>query len=152
MSSSSSTISKWSWLVVIFYILLALFTYFSIAYFEEAASLFEDTKFWMEFNFLWFGLIIVVYGIYALYQNYSRMKRLGRTDPLDTQLMIVMTFIFLTLYITLEFVLYATPESFTETQLFAIDSTAKVILYGALLCGLLSIIMPKMRGWWKSRV
>ncbi|MHA2363772.1 MAG: hypothetical protein ACXAC7_07425 [Candidatus Hodarchaeales archaeon] len=151
MSNNTRYISIWSWLIVILYVLLGVLTFIGISSLESAEDLFRDTEFLMKFNFVWFGLIIVIYGIYALFNNYNRMKRLGRQDSLDTQFLIIMTFVFLTIHVLLDFILYNFPDEFDVTQTFAITSTSEVILYGAFVCGLLSIILPKILAWRRSK-
>ena len=145
MSVQRSFLSKWSIVIVLAYFLLALFTLVSIALSKQLEQLFKETFFFMEFNLVWFGIIIVIYGFYSLYRNYNRMKRLGTKEPLDTQFLIVMAFLFLTLSATLSFLTSSgSPFSFTEVQSFAIDATSKVMLYGAFVAGLFSIIIPKI--------
>lgn len=136
-------ISNISWLLFILYIGLSFFTFISISYSNEAKQIFTDSEFLMYFNLIWFGLIIVIYGLYALLMNYKRISRLGLNEKLDTQFLIVLSFFFLTIHVILDFYLYI--ESSIDSQLiFAINSTSQVLLYGALMAGLFSIILPKI--------
>ena len=143
-------ISKISWLVLIGYLLLGLVTYFLIAYYQAAQDLFTATEFILQFNLVWFGLLIMLYGIYALFQNYRRIKRLGLEESLDTQFLIVVTFVFMTIYATLDFYSFVNNLDTSSAIGFAIESTAKVFFYGAFMSGLLSIILPKIMAWWKK--
>lgn len=136
-------ISNFSWLLFILYIGLSFFTFISISYSNEAKQIFTDSEFLMYFNLIWFGLIIVIYGLYALLMNYKRISRLGLNEKLDTQFLIVLSFFFLTIHVILDFYLYI--ENSIDSQLiFAINSTSQVLLYGALMAGLFSIILPKI--------
>jgi len=140
-------ISKISWFVFIGYLALAIGTYFLIAYVSAARDLFTSTEFLLQFNLVWFGLLIVLYGLYALYQNYKRINRLGLDESLDTQFLIVLTFIFMTIYATMDFYAFIYQDSLSQTMQFAIESTAKVIFYGAFVAGILSILLPKLLRW-----
>ena len=141
-------ISKIAWLVFIGYIGLGIFTFFSIEYLASARDLFQSTEFYLQFNLIWFGLLITAYGLYALIQNYRRINRLGLDESLDIQFLIVLTFLFITVYAILDFYLYINVDSISSNLSFALESTGKVFLYGALLSGLLSIFLPKFLKWW----
>jgi hypothetical protein len=145
-------ISKISWLVLLGYITLGVGTFISIAYLSEAEDLFRKTEFFMQFNLVWFGLIIVFYGLYALYQNYKRISRLGLEESLDTQFLIVLTFIFMTIYAIMDFLNsdLSSPFKIGQSFTFATESTAKVFLYGAFMAGFLSILLPKLLKWMKK--
>ena len=125
--------------------MIGIFTLVSISVSDLLKKLFEDTFFFMEFNLIWFGIIIVLYGFYALYQNYNRMKRLGTKESLDTQFLITMAFLFLTLAAALDFMISSSsPISLTQAQAFAIEATSKVLFYGTMVAGLFSILIPKI--------
>ena len=144
MANNTSILSKWSWIAVIFYLFLGIFTFFSILYSDLARQIFSSTEFFMQFNFLWFGSLIVLYGFYALIRNYQRISRLGINSSLDTQFLIVMMFLFLTGSLLFNFILYF-DTSLTSSESLAISSLSSVIMYGALVFGLLSIIIPKLQ-------
>ena len=143
MSTKTAFISKWSWLLVLLYLFLGNFTFFYILYNNFARHLFMSSEFLMQFNVVWFGLLIVFYGLYALIRNYKRISRLGINDTLDTQFLIVMMFFFLTVSLILNFIIYFNT-SLTSDQVFALSSLSSVIMYGALVLGLFSIILPKL--------
>ena len=143
-------ISKISWLVFLGYMALGIGTYILIAYFTEAKNLFESTEFLLQFNLVWFGLLIVAYGLYALIQNYRRINRLGLDESLDTQFLIVLTFVFMTIYAIIDFYSYANASTLTSDMVFTLESTGKVFFYGAFMSGLLSIILPKFLRWWNK--
>ena len=143
-------VSKISWLVFIGYIALAIFTFLTIRYLNFARNLFSTTEFFLQFNLVWFGLLIVVYGLYALFQNYRRINRLGLDESLDIQFLIVLTFIFMTIYGVLDFYMYMNPN-LSSNLTDAIESTAKVIFYGAFMAALMSIVLPKLLNWWNKR-
>ena len=143
-------ISKISWLVFLGYLALGIATYFLIAYVESAQDLFRSTEFFLQFNLVWFGLLIVIYGLYALYLNYKRINRLGLDESLDTQFLIVLTFIFMTIYAIMDFYSFINDKTLSDTMKFAIESTAKVFFYGAFVSGLFSIILPKLLKWLKK--
>lgn len=142
-------ISLITWIILFLYIALGFFTFFSINYFQSARELFESTDFFMQFNLVWFGALIVLYGLYALVQNYRRINRLGLNESLDTQFLIVMSFLFLLMHVTIDFFVY-TQTQLTEVEKFPYESTSQVMLYGALVSGLLSIILPKLLAWRNS--
>ena len=144
-------ISKLSWLVFLGYLAIGIFTYLSISYFTVAKDLFSSTEFLMQFNLVWFGLLILFYGAYALAQNYRRIKRLGLEESLDTQFLIVLTFFFMTIYAILDFWVYINEGSIGKDLAFALESTGKVFFYGAFMSGFLSILLPKLLTWWGKR-
>lgn len=143
-------VSKISWLVLIGYIALAIFTFITLRYLTFARSLFSTTEFLLQFNVVWFGILIVVYGLYALLQNYRRINRLGLNESLDTQFLIVLTFIFMTIYGIMQFYLYSNTNLSSDLS-DAIRSTAQVIFYGAFVAALMSIVLPKILNWWNKR-
>lgn len=143
-------ISKISWLVFLGYIVLGIVTFFLIDNLKSAQNLFTSTEFLLQFNLVWFGFFIMLYGLYALFQNYRRIKRLGLEESLDTQFLIVATFFFMTIYAILDFYSYVNKISSDSTFGFALESTAKVFFYGAFMTGLLSIILPKLMQWFKK--
>ena len=133
-------ISKISWLIFLGYIALAIFTFVSIRYINFFKNLFDATQFYLQFNLVWFGLLIVIYGLYALIQNYKRINRLGLEESLDTQFLIVLTFIFMTIYGIIDFFIYENPQLDSNLEA-ALQSTAKVIFYGAFVSALMSIVI-----------
>ena len=141
-------ISKISWLVFLGYVALGVGTYILITYFEQAKNLFEQTEFLLQFNLVWFGILIVAYGLYALLQNYRRINRLGLDESLDTQFLIVLTFVFMTIYAIIDF--YSYSNTLSSDMAFTLESTGKVFFYGAFMSGLLSIILPKFLKWWNK--
>lgn len=144
-------ISKLSWLVFLAYLALGIFTFFSINYSSFAQNLFSQTEFLMQFNLVWFGFIILLYGIYALAQNYRRISRLGLEESLDTQFLIVLTFFFMTIYAIMDFWVYINQQTMSANLSIAMESTGKVFFYGAFVSGLFSILLPKLLTWWKKR-
>ena len=144
-------ISKISWLVLLGYLALGVFTYLSISLSTVAKDLFSQTEFLMQFNLVWFGLLILFYGVYALAQNYRRIKRLGLEESLDTQFLIVLTFFFLTIYAIIDFWIYINQNTLSDSLSVALESTGKVFFYGAFMAGLLRILLPKLLSWWKKR-
>ena len=61
----------------------------------------------------------------------------------DMLSLIVRSAVFFTISVALDFVLYMVDD-FSDTQVFGITAMAKIFEYGGFLCGLLSIILPKM--------
>ena len=75
----------------------------------------------------------MLYGLYALFQNYRRINRLGLEESLDTQFLIVATFFFMTIYAMIDFYSYVNTINPESTFGFALESTEKVLFYGAFM-------------------